>query len=115
MPIDHDYHNNNFETQANPFDNLGKTVQKQTKSKRNPEQVLDLVKFNGGEEEAKCLVKYKNNATPEWVPLIDIRKSHPRLLIDYYESRVILQKNELRLAFDRTKASGQQLIVTSPK
>lgn len=80
-----------------------------------PEKVLDLITRDGsdGSDGNKCLVKYIDNATPEWVPARDIRQTHPLLLIDYYETRVILRQNEQQLAFDCTTSTDRQLVPVS--
>lgn len=79
-----------------------------------PEKVLDLVKRDE-KGEVKCLVKYKGIASPEWVSAEDIRKLYPLLLIDYYETRIILRKNQCEMAFDCTTPSDRKLVVITSK
>lgn len=79
-----------------------------------PEKVLDLVKRDEIGE-VKCLVKYKGISTPEWVSADDIRKSYPLLLIDYYETRIILRKTQCEMAFDYTTPSDRKLVVITSK
>lgn len=49
-------------------------------------KVIDLVKNDN--MMTKCLVEYTDTRTRKWIAADDIRKSNPRLLIDYYESRI---------------------------
>lgn len=50
-------------------------------------KILDLVKSDDNSM-AKCLVECMDTHTREWIAVDDIKKSYPRLLIDYYESRI---------------------------
>lgn len=55
-------------------------------------KVIDLVK-NDDSSITKCLVEYTDTRTRKWIAADDIRKSNPRLLIEYYESRIqVVQK-----------------------
>lgn len=65
------------------------------------ERILDLIRWDANSE-VKCLVKYKGIEKPRWVPVDDIKGSHPTLLIDYYETRIILRKQQCEMAFERT-------------
>lgn len=79
-----------------------------------PEKVLDLVKRDD-KGEVECLVKYKGASKPEWILAANIRKSYPLLLIDYYETRIILRKNQYEMAFDCTAPSDRKLVVITSK
>lgn len=78
-----------------------------------PEKVLDLSR--DAKDEVKCLVKYKGVAEPEWILADAIRRSHPLLLIDYYETRIILRKDKCVMAFDCTAPSDRKLVVITSK
>lgn len=83
--------------------------------KGSPEKVIDLVKGDN-EDVVKCLVKYSGNDTTEWVLADDIRRTHPLLLIDYYETRIILRKNQCEMAFDcSATASSRKLVMIKSK
>lgn len=69
--------------------------------KADAERILDLIRWDANSE-VKCLVKYKGIEKPRWVPVDDIKRSHPTLLIDYYETRIILRKQQCEMAFERT-------------
>lgn len=81
-----------------------------------PEQVLDLVKRDGSGD-VKCLVKYKGVPQSKWILAEEIRYTHPLLLINYYETRIILRKTQCDMAFDRTDSApeNRKLIVITSK
>lgn len=81
-----------------------------------PEQVLDLVKRDGNGD-VKCLVKYKGVPQAKWILADEIRYTHPLLLINYYETRIILRKTQCDMAFDRTESApeNRKLIVITSK
>lgn len=54
---------------------------------KTPIQILDLTKDDENAA-AKCLVECKETNTYQWMTIEAIRESYPRLLIDYYESRM---------------------------
>lgn len=85
----------------------------------SPEKVLDLIKRDN-DGDVKCLVKYKGLPQPKWILADEIRYTHPLLLIDYYETRIILRKNQCDMAFDCTGAAAsssenRKLIVITSK
>lgn len=58
-------------------------------------KIIDLVKSDDSSM-ARCLVEYMDTNKREWMAADAIKESNPRLLIDYYESRIkIVQKNQL--------------------
>lgn len=81
-----------------------------------PEKVLDLIKRDNNDH-VKCLVKYKGLAKAQWVLADEIRRTHPLLLIDYYETRIILRKNQCEMAFDctDTATTNRKLVVVTAK
>lgn len=111
---DHNYHSSSeSDTQMENASTLNSQANAKI-LKGDVEKVLDLVKrdLEGG---PKCLVKYKGNATPEWVPAADIRKSCPLLLIEYYETRIVLRKKKCEMAFDCTVPASRKLVVVTSK
>lgn len=52
-----------------------------------PIRIIDLTKSDDNAT-ARCLVEYKETGTNKWITVDEIRRSYPRLLIDYYESRI---------------------------
>lgn len=86
---------------------------KQTlKQKMDVEKIVDLIRWDD-RGEVQCLIKYKGITTPEWVSLDDVKKCYPLLLIDYYETRIILRKQQCQMAFERTNAATRKLVVIS--
>lgn len=128
--FDHNYHNalkaiSNLQTSAKvstqtssrttPKTPTGRTkLENRRTIKSNPEKVLDLVRSDE-RGDVNCLVKYEGIGTPEWVSAREIRKSHPLLLIDYYETRIILRKHQCEMAFDCTTPSVRKLVVIASK
>lgn len=78
-----------------------------------PEKVLDLIKRDN--DDIKCLVKFKGLPQAKWISADEIRYTHPLLLIDYYETRIILRKKQCEMAFDCTDAASEnrKLVVKS--
>lgn len=113
--LDHNYHNPSKDDMKIETSAKIATISNKSKEIRStPERVLDLVKRDE-KDEVKCLVKYKGIASPEWVSAHDIRKLYPLLLIDYYETRIILRKNQIEMAFDCTTPSDRKLVVITSK
>lgn len=82
-----------------------------------PEKVLDLVKRDDSGD-VKCLVKYKGEPEAKWILADEIRYTHPLLLINYYETRIILRKTQCDMAFDSAPDSApenRKLIVITSK
>lgn len=76
-----------------------------------PEKILDLIKRDSNGD-VKCLVKYKGMDAAKWILADEIRYKYPLLLIDYYETRIILRKNQCEMAFDCTeKATDKRKLV----
>lgn len=76
-----------------------------------PEKILDLIKRDSNGD-IKCLVKYKDMDTAKWILADEIRYKYPLLLIDYYETRIILRKTQCEMAFDCTdKATEKRKLV----
>lgn len=71
----------------------GEAAAASTASAKGQMKIIDLVKSDDSLM-ARCLVEYMDTDTREWLPVDKIKESNPRLLIDYYESRIeIVQKN----------------------
>lgn len=58
-------------------------------SESTPVKIIDLTKSDDNAL-ARCLVKYKEIDAPKWMAVAEIRQTYPRLLIDYYESRMTI-------------------------
>lgn len=64
-------------------------------AERGRMKIIDLVKSDDSSM-SRCLVEYMDTNKREWMAADAIKESNPRLLIDYYESRIkIVQKNQL--------------------
>ncbi|XP_031616853.1 heterochromatin protein 1-like [Contarinia nasturtii] len=76
------------------------------------ERILDLVRWDK-RKEVKCLVKYKGIIKPQWIPIDEIKRTHPIQLIDYYETRVELRKKKYTMKFEEksTKTTQRKLVV----
>lgn len=81
-----------------------------------PEKVLDLIKRDNNGD-VKCLVKYKGVPQAKWIFADEIRYTHPLLLINYYETRIILRKTQCDMAFDcaNTAPENRKLVVVTSK
>lgn len=84
-----------------PCSVLPNQIDKNVTVRADAERILDLIRWDANSE-VKCLVKYKGIEKPRWVPVDDIKRVHPTLLIDYYETRIILRKQQCEMAFERT-------------
>lgn len=116
---DHNYnrHENTETNQMAIENNIPNTVlpnqnDKNVTIQADAERILDLIRWDANSE-VKCLVKYKGIEKPRWVPVDDIKRVHPTLLIDYYETRIILRKQQCEMAFERTTSphSVRKLVV----
>lgn len=64
-----------------------------TVAEKDQMKILDLVK-NDNNSMAKCLVENTDTNKRTWMAVDDLRETNPRLLIDYYESRIkIVEQN----------------------
>lgn len=63
-----------------------------TEEKGPVQSVLDVIKC-GNDSEPMCKVKYEHPPSIAWIPLTAVRQSYPILLIDYYASRIIFQRD----------------------
>lgn len=54
-------------------------------------KVIDVIKRDN--DKPRCLIEYTATSTRKWMDVAEIREQNPRLLIDYYESRIIFGSN----------------------
>lgn len=83
--------------------------------KADVDKILELIRWDA-KDEIQCLIKYKGITKPEWVPVELIKKRYPLLLIQYYETRIILRKKQCEMAFEsngQRKSTERKLVVIS--
>lgn len=104
---DHNYSKNDPNVQTNVANLQSQCDENNATVQADVERILDLVRWDA-KSEVKCLVKYKGITKPQWVPVDEIRRTHPIPLINYYETRIVLRKKQYEMAFERSSSSPAQ-------
>lgn len=81
-----------------------------TEGAADAERIIDMMRLSETSD-MKCLVKFKQHEKPKWVLADKIKRTHPLLVIEYYETRIILRKRTHEMAFERNAPPNARKLV----